>query len=73
MAADARVPYRRFAVTNLAAACLWGSSLTVAGHISGTALARVRTASGVLGPPLLPVALAVYLLHRGLRRLRSPG
>ncbi|GLZ10234.1 hypothetical protein Acsp04_04690 [Actinomadura sp. NBRC 104425] len=70
MAADASIPYRRFAATNLAAACVWGSSLTLAGHASGTALERVRAASSLLGPPLLPAALACYVLWRALRLLR---
>jgi membrane protein DedA with SNARE-associated domain len=70
MAADASIPYRRFAAANLAAACVWGSSLTIAGHASGTALERVRTASSLLGLPLLLAALACYLLWRAFCLLR---
>ncbi|WP_433334644.1 DedA family protein [Spirillospora sp. CA-294931] len=71
VAAGARVPYRRFAVTNLAAACTWGAGLLLAGHLAGTALDRVRTVSSLVGLPLLLAALAGCVLCRCLRRRRS--
>lgn len=60
VAARAGVPYARFAAGDVPAALGWAFLLVGLGNVAGAAFDQVRLVIGLVGPPLLIVALAVY-------------
>ncbi|WP_018653907.1 DedA family protein [Actinomadura flavalba] len=68
LAAEAGVPYRRFALVNAAGAVTWGAGLVLAGRTAGTALDEYRTLVGFVGAPLVVAVAACWFVYR--RRLR---
>jgi hypothetical protein len=49
----------------------WTSLLVSLGHLAGSALGQVRVAVGLVGPPLLLLAVAIYYARKRLRRART--
>lgn len=70
VAARAGVRYPRFAAGDVLAGLGWATLLVGLGHAAGAALGEVRLAVGLVGPPLLLVALGVHCGRRRRARVR---
>lgn len=71
LAGMARMPYRRFAVANIAGGALWGSVMALAGYLAGDSWHSVEHYLSGVGMAITGGVIALLLLGHIVRRHRA--
>lgn len=73
LAGMARMPYRRFALANVAGAGLWVTGMVLAGYLAGNSWHTVGHYVSMVGLGLTAAVIALLVGGRALRRHRPHG
>lgn len=73
LAGMARMPYRRFAVANVAGAGLWVTGMVLAGYLAGSSWHTVGHYISMVGLGLTAAVIALLVGGRALHRRRARG
>lgn len=70
LAGMARMPYRRFALANVAGAVMWGAVMVVAGYLAGSSWLAVAHLFSTVGLGLTAAVVVLLVVGRAVRRRR---